>query len=42
MQSNGKYPYHRNSRREREKGDEGVLEQIIAKNFPNLGEKNKH
>ena len=30
------YLYHRNSRR-REKGAEGVLEQIIAENFPNLG-----
>ena len=30
------YLYHRNSRR-REKGAEGVLEQIIAENFPELG-----
>ena len=32
-----KCPYHRNSRRVREKGAEGVLEQIIAENFSNLG-----
>ena len=31
------YPYHRNSKRGREKGAEGVLEQIIAENFPDLG-----
>ena len=32
------YPYHRNSRRRREKKRaEGVLEQIIAENFPDLG-----
>ena len=32
------YPYHRNSRRrERERGAEGVPEQIIAENFPDLG-----
>ena len=30
------YLYYRNSRREREKGAEGVLEQIIAENFPDL------
>ena len=32
-----KYPYNRKSRRGREKGAEGVLEQIIAENFPDLG-----
>ena len=37
MQSNGTIPYHRNSRRIREKGAEAVLEQIIAENFPDLG-----
>ena len=32
------YPYHRNSRKKkREKGVEGILEQIIAENFPDLG-----
>ena len=30
------YLYHRNSRK-KEKGAEGVLEQIIAQNFPDLG-----
>ena len=37
-----KCPYHRNSRRVREKGAEGVLEQIIAENFSNLGKEIYH
>ena len=31
------YPYHRTSRQRRKKGAEGVREQIIAENFPDLG-----
>ena len=33
------YSYNKNSRRGRERGAEGVLEQIIVENFPDLEKK---
>ena len=31
------HPYYRDARRRREKGTEKIFEEIIAKNFPNVG-----